>query len=287
MLIFIIIAILLIAFFVHRKKTKKTKIAQVNLYTGDPKTCKSLLTLYRAKKCYNSKLFKWRIKNFFRKIFKKPLLEKPLFYSSMPVGFPYVPLTKELLFREERFAYDSVILIDEVYLLADSMCFGVEEVDTTLSEFIKLIGHELHGGAIFLNSQNVKDCHYSFKRCATSYLYITEKKSLPFFMRLTVRDLFNSDEVQITNVSSNSEEDDKSLKYIYIPKKYFKYYDCYNLSILTDNLPVNTKVIEKAETLKTDKILSIKKFVKRKKEEEKERKKQEKKSTYKAVHNEI
>lgn len=268
-LILILIVVGIFLFFYINKKTKKLTISQVNLITGAPKTGKSLLCVCLSCRDHKKRHRKWRVKSFFQKLFKKPVSEEPLLYSNIPLKCPYVPLTKELLLRQKRFNYDSTIFIDEAYLVADSMSFGCEDVDDALSYFVKLIGHELHGGALFYDTQNVKDCHYAFKRCSTTYLYIRDKKKYPFFMRLNTREIFNTEEVPIQNITQEDAQLDPAVKTILVPKKYFKYYDCYALSKLTDNLPVANNVIEKTESLKTSEILSLKKFIKEEKQKNK------------------
>lgn len=58
------------------------------------------------------------------------------------------------------------------------------------------------------------------------------------------------------------------MKLIFIRKSIWKKFDAYTYSILTDNLPVNKKIIEpyEVESLKTKEILSIKELLKTKKE---------------------
>lgn len=261
-ILIVILVCLVIFLFWFAKHRKKICVSQINLITGAPKTGKTLCALYLAHKDYKKRLFRWKIKSFFQKFFKKQISEKPLFYSNIPVKFPYVELTPDLLLRKKRFSFDSVIFIDEAYLVADSMSFGVEAIDDALSYFYKLIGHELHGGSLFVDTQSVKDCHYSIKRCATTYLFIESKQNYPFFLRLNCREIINSDEVSIYNTSNCDVKDDPSFHILLIPKKYYKYYDCYALSKLTDNLEVEDNVIDTCDGLKTDVILSIKQIVK-------------------------
>lgn len=270
--VIILIALLVLMFYINHKR-KKITISQVNLITGAPKTCKSFVSVNLAVKHHKKQVFKTKFNNFFRKLFKKPLLEIPLLYSNIPLGVPHVLLTEELILREHRFRYNSTILIDEGYLVADSMTIKDDEINERLSYFIKLIGHEMKGGALFINTQNVHDLHFSLKRCATTYLFLTKKKSYPFFMNIQCRELVNSDEVPIFNTASDDIESDPSFHNLIIPKKYFKYYDCYAYSCLTDDKPVNDNVvIPDKKNLKTDVTLSIKKILKERKNNDKKTK---------------
>jgi len=57
------------------------------------------------------------------------------------------------------------------------------------------------------------------------------------------------------------------MKLLIIRKSIWKKFDAYTYSILTDNLPVNRKIIEpyEVESLKTPDILSLKSLLKEKK----------------------
>ena len=273
MLIVIILLIAFFIFYVFNKKRKKITTAQVNLVTGAPKTMKTGLCVHLAKKDFNKRVFKTKITNFFRKLFKKPLLEMPLFYSTIPLSFPYVPLTEEILERVKRPRFNSVIFIDEAYLVADSMAYSDNELNESFSLFNKLIGHEMHGGPLWYNTQNVHDCHFAVKRCATNYIYIPKRpKSLPFFVSLKCRELVNSEEVSILNTSSEDLEDDPSFHTLLIPKTIFKKYDPYAYSVLTDDLEVEDNVV-KCTSLKTSKVISMKDIINKRKESKKNEKK--------------
>lgn len=241
-------------------------VNQVNLITGAPKTGKTLTALYLAKQDFNKRVFKTKFKNFFRRLFRKDLIEMPLFYSTIPVSFPYVPLTEDILMRVTRPRFNSVIFIDEAYLVADSMSFKDDGVNESLSLFNKLIGHEMHGGSLWYNTQNVHDCHFAMKRVATTYLFLQSKQNYPFFMRINCRELINSEEVAVQNTTDKDVQDDPSFHTLMIPKTYFKKYDCYAYSILTDYLPVEENVV-KCQNLKTGKVISMKNIIEQRKKE--------------------
>lgn len=259
MIILIVVLIIFLIFFIkYQRSKKKIVVQQVNVVTGAPKTCKSLLTLYLARKDYKKRLFRTKLYNFFHSAKKQK--ELPLFYSTIPVKFPHVILTEEMLLRKVRFRYNSVIFVDEAYLVADSESFKDSEVNESLSLFNKLIGHELRGGSVFYNSQNIHDLHFAIKRVATNYIYIDSKRGFPFFMNIHCRELVNSDEVSLTNVTYDDPKHDPSFRRLLIPKRYFKLYDCYCYSKLTDNLPIGEEIVDykKLPDLKTSYVCNIK-----------------------------
>lgn len=181
--------------------------------------------------------------------------EMPLFYTSVPVAFPHVRLTKELLLRQERFAYKSVIWVDEASLLADSMAFKDDSVNTQLLLFNKLIAHETKGGTLVWNTQSVSDLHYSIRRCLSEIFYVHDTcKWLPFFLVCTVNEERFSEDGNAMQVYD--EDVEKKLARVIIPKSIWKKFDCYCHSIHTDGLKVNDNV-ELAKSLKCRKIVSF------------------------------
>ena len=131
---------------------KLPKIGCMALVTGGVKTGKSTLSVYMAIKRYKANLRLVRFKNIFRKIFGLSLIEEPLLYSNIPLSVPYVPLTQKLINREQRFAFGSVIYVNEASLFADSQMVKDMDLNERLLMFNKLIGHELHGGYIIIYS---------------------------------------------------------------------------------------------------------------------------------------
>lgn len=258
----LIIAILVVAgFFIGRlifKQYKTLKVGSIALVTGGVKTGKSTLAIYIAISNYKRKVRQAKFRNFFRKIFDLPLEELPLLYSNIPLTVPYVPITQELLRREERFVYNSVAYIGEVSLVADSQMIKDKELNDSLLAFFKLFGHETKGGLCVMDSQCVSDCHYSLKRVLSEYFYIHHLvKWIPFFMVAYLKECRYSEDGSI--VQSEQEDTEVQLKRVIIPKKYWKYFDSYCYSALTDKLPVNKNVVDKVDSLKATKIVSFKK----------------------------
>lgn len=267
-IILIIIAIVLvILLFLYLKIRKLPKFGSLVLINGGVKTGKTTFCVYSAYRKYRSNLLKWRFKCFFIKLFKRlhfkkfinmELPERPLFYSNIPVKFPYVPVTTAILKREERVSYKSVIFLDEASLIANSMSFGDKLTDEQLLLFCKLIGHETHGGSLFVNTQSISDLHYAFKRCIDSYFYVHHTtKIFPFFLIMYVRELKYSYDDNSVNVFNSDVED--TLKICVVPKKIWKKFDQYAFSVFTDDLkyPNNERI---AVDMKVDEFASFIKF---------------------------
>lgn len=125
----------------------------------------------------------------------------------------------------------------------------------------------MQGGAVYVETQNPSDNHYSLKRCLNRYLFIHHlTKWIPFILIARVREFAYLDGVD--GINNNFNEDmDESMKLLFIPKSIWKKFDAYTYSILTDNLEVNRKVIKPYEidSLKTSEILSLKSLLKEKK----------------------
>lgn len=250
-----------------RKHFKFPKFGSLCVVTGSLKTGKTTFSLHLAYKTYRRNLRRVKVRNFFAKMFSKPLEELPLFYSTIPVGFPHVRVTTDLLERRERFAYKSVVWIDEASLLADSQLYKDTELNAKLLEFCKLFGHETKGGCLFLTSHCLSELHMSMRRVSSEYFYTNGLMSwLPFFMVVTVREERYSEDGAAINTYDSDVED--TMKRVIIPKRVWKKFDCYCYSVMTDDLPVAQDVVE-ADTLKCEEVVSFSpyhRFKKKKKE---------------------
>ena len=245
---------------------KVPNCGNMTLVTGGVKTGKSTFSVRLAYKTWKKQCMKVRFQNFALAVLKKLKIKKfqkvdykpmPLIYSNIPLKLPYVPLTQELIERQERFVYGSVIYVCESSLLADSMCFKDEFVNEQLLLLNKLIGHETKGGYIFYDTQAIGDNHFSIKRCLSTYFYIHHTKKIPFFLLMYVRELKYSDDN--TAVNTFTEDVEESLKLVIVPKSTWKHFDCYCYSALTDHLPVADKVV-RTNDLKARNIVSFRKF---------------------------
>lgn len=256
----VILLLIGLGFFLFRwimSKFKVPKIGAMALVSGGVKCGKSTLSVAIVMSEYKKRTRRIKFKNLFRKMFGKPLQELPLIYSNIPLGVPYVELTDDLLLRKKRFVYGSVIYCCEASLVADSQLFKDMDINERLLLFNKLIGHETKGGCIIYDTQCIADCHYSIKRCLSEYIYVHHlTKWIPFFLLAYVQECRYSDDKSTINV--NDEDVENKLRRVIVSKSTWKKFDCYCYSSLTDDLPVENKVV-KASDLKARKILSFKK----------------------------
>ena len=238
-------------------KFKVPKIGSMALFSGGVKCGKTTLAVATALSEYRARCRKVKRVNFFRKIFKKPLLEMPLLYSNIPLSVPYVPVTEDLLLRKKRFAYNCVVYIGEASLVADSQMVANMVLNERLLLFNKLIGHETKGGCLIYDTQCVSDCHYSIKRCLSEYIYVHHLvKWIPFFLIAYVQECRYSDDN--STITAQSEDVENTLRKVIFRKKVWKTFDCYCYSSFTDDLPVEDKVVN-ATTLKAGNIVSFRK----------------------------
>ena len=264
---FILIAVAL--FFVKKflNQFKIPKTGSLTLVNGGVKAGKSTFSVALARREYKARVRSTKFRNFFRKLFKKPLVELPLLYSNVPLACPYVPLTDDLLLRKKRFVYGSVIYCQEASLVADSQLIKDMDVNERLLLFNKLIGHETQGGCLIYDTQCISDLHYSIKRCLSNYFYIHHLvKWIPFFLIAYVEENRYSDDNSIIGVQDKDIEE--KLKKVIIPKRTWKYFDCYCYSVLTDDLPVEKTIVKnnlQTQDLKANEIISFRKNFKKEK----------------------
>ena len=250
--IVILFGILFYLFYKHvLSKFKLPKLNAITFINGGVKCGKSALSVYFAVRAYKRKHFLWSI---FRYINKD--IEEPLLYSNIPLGCPYVQLTYDMATRIERFNYGSVVLIDEASLFADSrLSVDDPKSNIALQKFVKLFGHETHGGLMIVNSQSIDDMHVAFRRGLSQYFYVHHMTNwIPFFSIAYVRECVYSSDGSIHN--NVTEDLEKELQRIIVPKRYRKYYDKFCFSVETDGLPHKHKPI-KVKSLKATKLVSL------------------------------
>lgn len=260
-IILVIGLLVLLAFFLI-KHFKRLKIDNVYFISGGVKTGKSFVSVALAVKTYRKNLFKWYLTDWLYRLFKKGS-EKPMLYSNIPLRhIRFNPLTMDIIKRKVRIPNKSVVLIDEISLLADSMLFKDKTINDELMCFIKLFGHYTHGGTLITNSQAIADCHFSIKRCLSHYLYINARIKYPLISIFQVREMLYSDD----NSSINNSDDDleESTLKIWFLNRYYKYYDCYCYSAFTDCLPYQcdykVRILNKRDSLKADVLLTLQDF---------------------------
>lgn len=268
----VILILAVVVLFLIARVLKIPKFGNMVLVTGGVKTGKSTMSVWLAVRQYWRQLRKFYILNYviypafhwlpFGACKRMKKREKPLFYSNIPIAVKnFVPLTLSLIQRKERFRYGSVIYICESSLVADSQAIKDGYVNEGMLLLNKLIAHETKGGYIFYDTQSIMDNHYAVKRCLSSYFYIHHMRKIPFFCLAWVRELKFSED---NNVAVNTFETDveDTLKLVIIPKRVWKYFDCYCYSVLTDHLPVvdQTVYVEPRGDRKARKIISFKHY---------------------------
>ena len=257
---FIIIGIIIfIIYLIIKKRTKKPKYNALITIDGSVKTGKTTLGVYIALKEIKKRQKQWKIKAFFQKLFKKEISEKPLLYSNIPIAYKhgYVELTKEILTRQKRINYGSVVFISEASLVSDSQDFKDQLRNEQQTLFYKLFGHETKGGLCIIDTQQIGDLHYSVKRAIGQYFYIHHNTKLPFFMILKVQENRYSEDG--TTIVVEQKDTEEKLKSIIIPKSIWKKFDAFTYSKLTDNLPIEQRLIQPKD-LKTNYIVSFRNF---------------------------
>lgn len=248
----IILVILIVLLVILIKRSKKFRFDSIVMINGGVGSGKTLTAVWLAIRSYKKSVRIWKRKNFFRLLFnKEPKEEKPMLYSNIPLyNIDFVLISQELLERGYRFAFHSVVLISESSLIANSQDFknrNFPKLNDNLTEFLKLIRHELHGSYrslfgfggtipnLIVETQSKNDNHYAFDRCITQTLFISESYNIPFFKLQHCREFLLVESVE--NIIQDDLKDDKSFKWYLIPKRYFNKYDSYVYSFLTDNLP--------------------------------------------------
>lgn len=267
-----VVALVFLALYLYFRFFKLLKVKNILFIDGSLGTGKSFLSVALAVRLWKRNVRRYHIKRFLLRVFnvgrfkdRWKAIEKPILYSNMRLAnVPFTLLTSDLILRHgHRFAYKSVVLIDEFSLMADQYCYKDREVSERLSLFFKLFRHETKGGYCVINSQSTSDLHYSIKYVLSDYLYIHHNTRLPFVCVLRCQEmLYCADQNgnQITNVNGGDVED--SLKTMIVLKKYFKYYDGYCYSVFTDMLPVEDteQYNEKRSDLKLKRLLSYKSY---------------------------
>lgn len=268
---FVVLVIVIFCLWFYFSKLKIPKLRNIVFIDGTLGSGKSGLSVTLAVRLYRKRLRVYKVLMFLKKIhfigLKNKHFEEPILYSNIHLRYvKYTPLTKDLITRQNfRFAYKSVVLIDEFSLVADQNMYGNKyaEVCERMSEFFKLFRHETKGGTLILNSQSTSDLNYTLKSVLSDYLYIHHKtgRFFPFFCIYKVQECSYSRDKNFLQINDGDIED--KLKSLWTLKKYYKMYDTYCHSIFTDNLPIysNTLYNDKKDSLKTDNMITYKDMI--------------------------
>ena len=262
----------LLLYFAYRKNFKTLKLPSVCLVTGGVKTGKSLLSVKLSMQAYRKAHRKW----FFASRILHRKVEEPLYYTNVYTTFgngkkPHKldsrirRVTLESLLRQERFAYKSVIYIQEASLMADNMDFKNVDRNIDLSLFAKLIAHETRGGQLYLDTQSVLDVHYAFKRVSSTFLFIQKNVNFGLFHVLYVREMIN----QENGVNNFTDDVDETTRKVLIPFWWHYRYDRYEYSYLTDSLDVSATDFKRKSGLVSFNTKYIERSMKKNEKEEK------------------
>lgn len=264
----ILIAIIIIVFLFYKfySSHKTIKCNSCLMITGAPKTGKSLLSVYLSYQFLTKNRILFFLKKSLNIIFlnklKNNIKPMPEFYSNIPLNVPfgYIPVSKSHLLRDLKIIDKSVVYLGEFSLVANSKT-GLSKskendlINEQLLLFTKLCGHEWNGNLV-VDSQTISDVHYSMKRVLSNYLYIHHSINLLFHKILFVREMIYSDDNNSINTSN--EDLDSSLKWLLVPKyKYYKMYDYRCYSSFTDNLDIDSNVINNFHDKKAKNIVSF------------------------------
>lgn len=262
-IILVIILIVLYCYFYAKHKTIKCN--SVLMITGAPKTGKSLLSVYLAFNFVFWNRVKWCLNKSINFTFGFNYLKDfPELYSNIPLkhSFGYIPITKNMLLRKEKINEKSVFYLGEFSLVANSRLgqkngnkngIDYDTINEELLLFTKLCGHQFNGKVI-IDSQTISDVHYAAKRVLSNYLYIHHTTKLLFHNVLWVQEMIFSDDNSSINV--NDEDCESKLKWLWLPKKYYKKYDFRCYSVFTDNLTSDSKLIY-PNNMKADNIVGF------------------------------
>lgn len=270
----IIFAIFIFLIVLYFKFIKVPKLKNILFVDGSLGTGKSFLSVNLAVRIYKKNLRRFYISRFiqkyilgfFSKKFKNKIYEKPCLYTNMNLSkVSYTLVNQDLLFRRKyRFAKNSVLLLDEFSLVADSQLIRNQEINERLLTFFKLFRHEVGSRSFMvINSQSTSDIHYSLKNVLSDYIYIHSRIKLPFISLLRVQEMAYCNDKNGGNITNTTNEDiEKQLKYMVVLNKYYKYYDSTCYSIFTDSLPVyvNDTYHKDNKNLKTDILVSFRDF---------------------------
>lgn len=267
MIVFVLIAVLVVILIIHSKR-KRLRYGNLTLVTGGVKTGKTELCVSLCIKQYRKQLRKWRRECRKAKRTYQPFPEKPLLYSNMPIGkqgFEYAPLTIDLIKKSKRFAYGSVVYFNEISFIAGSKDIKHEDINDILLSLFKLCAHETKGGYFFIDTQAPQDMHYSIKRSLSTYYTIYRRTTLPLVSFLWLRENVFVDGENTVAIDNQIDTQDsvidggKKMYFLVLPNYWWKYYDRYAYSSLTDDLEpeLHTEKVVYKSDYKIKKLLRV------------------------------
>lgn len=273
----VVLVVVGVLLFLYFRYFKIPKIKNVVFVDGAPGAGKTFYCVNLAIRLYKAELRRYRVRkgilfvlsrlSFLKGVFARfadayGSLREPMLYSNIPLRcIKFCPLTMDILLRKVTIPYYSVILFDEISICVDQFDYKDRDVSDALKDFFKLSRHQFRGHVV-IDSQSVNDLHYSIKSVMSEYFYIHHRTKLPFISILSMQELAYSADSSANNIVNAFTDDlESTLKKVIVFNKYYRYYDSYCYSILTDSLPVfdDWYVIDKKESAKTRNVLTFKK----------------------------
>lgn len=250
-IVFCIVAFLFLVKYLENRKV--IVLNAINEINGGPKTGKTFLGLALGYIYIRDEHIKWTIRKFlYEKLHFKfvKVGEEPLIYANIPISNCkyYSPITKEILNRDNRVDFKSLIFLNECSLVATSMDAQYptkkdkeDYKNESLTNFLQLIGHETHGGKLIFDTQCEDMLHNAFRRTTSSRLFIVKSNfKIPFIAIFKLKELFSCGDNNL-NVNNGDLEDDSKIFIVWNKRRIYKMYDQYAYSYLTDDLPVSNK----------------------------------------------
>lgn len=266
----IVILIILVILFIILKPYF-IKYDTICAYTGGLGSGKSFLSSLTAVRQLRKNRFKTMLYNLKMHIQRKPKLEKPMLYSSIPIRISKNEMSKvltaDMLTLQESIVKGSVVYIDEVDVFANQFSFanhnviecsskkelkdireGKNDYDSGLfDEFMRLYRHLWSSAAceskMIVNTQATSNITTIIRRrmntvFVLSHFRIHKIPILSLFIKfytVECRNITITDE--ITNTSEKNTEDNMKIIYGIVPRK--KLYDTHCYKHRADTIPTN------------------------------------------------
>lgn len=229
-LIFYLVVGVLITLFILYKMLKPYIIAYDTtiLFCGGLGSGKTFNSVKMAVRLYKKNLTKIKIRNFFNRLFKKPIKEEPLLISNLPIKIDRkhfsTILTKDMLILNTHIPEYSVVMIDELPQLVNQFNWGLEEVKHNLNEFITFFRHYI-GGYLICNGQAESEIVKQVRVKLNSYYWCFDFQKFWLFYRFKVI----HSQITENDVSISTEFIEDKTKFSYGIFPLFKRYDsrCY------------------------------------------------------------
>lgn len=196
----------------------------------------------------------------------KPLHEKPLLFSNIPIHYKThlfrssrewsCKITKEMLTLYEKVPEYSVILVDELPQLVNQFNWDIEEVKNNINEYITFFRHYI-GGHFIITAQATNDVVVQIRRkCNQAIWCYNMKKYFRLFYSIQMADMILNDNIQ--NMSTTYIEDNTKKNWGFFPKK--GTYDTRCFSERYKNTLLQPNEYSKWDKIKTNEIIRMEKY---------------------------